>query len=754
MKFILHIVVFFSLLTTLTFGQSISSDFINANTLYNDKAYSEAIPKYLHSLKKSSANTEAIAKLADCYRLTNDPVHAEEYYKKALNLTGSQPINQLYLAEALMQQKKYEEAKKWLVEYNANVPEDNRGYEHLQTIKQLNSYYEDSAYVKIKKININSNQADFSPILYNKGIIYTSSRKKFSLVQRHHAWTGQNFLSLYYAERKGNDYDQFSKPVIFGPEIKTNYNNGPLTISKDSSTIYFSRNNPNGNSTDGIIKLEIYETHISIPGSIHCDQEVIPFRWNSNTYNTTHPCLSADGKTLFFASDMKLGYGGMDLYMCKREDNSWSEPENLGPKINTAGNEVFPYLAENGTLYFSSDGLNGLGGLDIFESKPLNGTYASAENIGAPINSSMDDFGIFVMGKNGYFSSNRINKGTDDDIFYYVNSKPEKPQFYFKSVDSLYNNAILATIKISDAITKEIIPNSTDENGLTSANLIVGHDYVFEVTAMGYNKKVFVPNINGNSTDITIPMSRIAIAKSTKLNSDSSSDLQSTVCLIGTAYGVNEKIKTPLSATNIIVIDKSTRQKITESTTDALGNYRICNIPAGKKYILKTALYNYLSSDAELNTTNASAEVPVFQNFSFNKITVGKADRVANIKFDNGKWAIRPETAAELDKITNMMLDNPKIVIELSVHTDCRGSAQSNFELSDNRARALDEYLVNKNIESKRVTYTGYGETILLNKCECEGTVEVPCTEAEHQVNNRTELKVIGFLRNGVIYSE
>lgn len=752
MKFLLHIIVFFNLLSALTVGQSISSDLINANKLYYNKAYAEAIPKYLHSLKKSSANTEALINLANCYRLTNDAVNAEEYYKKALSLTGSQPINQLYLAEALMQQKKYEEAKKWLEGYNASEPNDNRGNEHLQTINKLNSYYADSAYVKIKKININSNQADFSPVVYNNGIIFTSSRKKFSLIQRIHAWTGQSFLSLYYAARKGNEYDQFSKPLIFGPEIKTSYNNGPLTISKDSATIYFSRNNPNGNSSDGIIKLEIYETHISIPRTRHCDQEVIPFRWNSNTYNTTHPCLSADGKTLFFASDMKLGYGGMDIYMCKREGKSWSAPENLGPKINTAGNEVFPYQAENGTLYFSSDGLDGLGGLDIFESKAVNDSYVSARNIGAPINSSMDDFGIALIGKNGYFSSNRINKGTDDDIFYFVNNKPERPQFYLKPVDSLYNNAILATIKISDAVTKSSVPSSSDENGLTIANLIVGHDYVFELTAMGYNKKVFVPNISGKSADIIIPMSRIARAKST--TADSSSNSRNTVCLIGTAYSINDKSKSPLPTSNIIVIDKNTRQKITESTTDSQGNYRICNIPSGKKFILKTALYNYLSSDAELNTSNASAEVPVFQNFSFNKISVGQADRVQNIKFDTGKWDIRPETAAELDKITNMMLDNPKIVIELSVHTDCRGAAQSNFELSDKRARSLKEYLVNKSIESRRVTYTGYGETILLNKCECEGTVEVPCTEAEHQLNNRTELKVIGFLRNGVIYSE
>lgn len=751
---LLPIIAFLNLLSALTFGQSLSSDFINANKLYNNKAYSEAIPKYLHSLQKSSLNTEALAKLADCYRLTNNALLAEEYYKKALNLTGSQPINRLYLAEALMQQKKYEEAKKWLEEYNSIATDDNRAADHLQTIKKLNSYYADSAYVKINKININSNQADFSPVVYNNGIIFTSSRKKFSLIQRHHAWTGQNFLSLYYAERKGNEYDQFSKPVIFGPEIKTYYNNGPLTISKDLSTIYFSRNNPKGKSSDGITKLEIYETHTSTPGSKHCDKEVIPFRWNSNTYNTTHPCLSADGNTLFFASDMKIGYGGMDIYMCKREDNSWSAPENLGPKINTVGNEVFPYLAENGTLYFSSDGLGGLGGLDIFESKPVNGTYISAQNIGAPINSSWDDFGMVVIGKNGYFSSNRINKGTDDDIFYFINNKPEKPQFYLKPVDSLTNTPILATIKISDAITKTSIPSSIDENGIAVANLIVGQDYVFELTAMGYNKKVYVPNISGKSVNITIPMSRIAVLKSTTTNSDSSSNIENTVCLIGTAYSVNEKNKTPLSSSNIIVIDKNTRQKVTETTTDTQGNYRICNIPSGKKFILKTALYNYLSSDMELNTINASAEVPIFQNYSFNKIIVGQADKVDNIKFDNGKWDIRPETATALDKITNMMLDNPKIVIELSVHTDCRGSAQSNFELSDNRARSLKEYLVNKSIESKRVTYTGYGETILLNKCECEGTVEVPCTEQEHQQNNRTELKVIGFLRNGIIYSE
>jgi outer membrane protein OmpA-like peptidoglycan-associated protein len=714
-----------------------------ANKSFYNKAYTDAIPQFLYSIKKDSSFHQAMINLADCYRLTNDPIKAEVWYKKVVTLKEAEPIHQLYLGEALMENRKYDEAKKWLELYSKNAIDDSRGYDHLQTIKQLNKYFKDSSYVKVKKISINSNESDFSPVPYKGGLIFTSARKKMSLVERTQAWTGKNFFSIFYAD--GKDSISFYKPKMFAPEIQTNYNNGPLCISKDFKTIYFTRNNPNGNSSDKIIKLEIYESHIKADEK-HWDEQLIPFRWNSNTYNCAHPAISADGTKLFFTSDMKSGYGGMDLYVCKRDGNTWGEPENLGSKINTPGNEVFPFMDDNGTLYFASDGHDGLGGLDIFTSTPTEGVYTTPENMGAPMNSNSDDFGISITGKRGYFSSNRAHKGIDDDIYQFVNTKPNKLRFLVKLVDSVTLRPISNThVDIRDVLTKESLP-IVENNGLIYADLIAGFDYIFEADAENYKSKIMVPNISIKSKNIVIPMSRLANAK----NSGGAPN----ICLTGIAYSVVDGKKSALSNVPVVVIDNITKEKVTEGITNVSGKYKICNLPGERTYKVQTSFSNYFGSDLVISTKHILYDSTVYQDFSFEKVVLGKSVKVEKLNFESGQSTITPAVIVELDKIVDKLKDNPKIVVELGIHTDCRGLAQNNLDLSDDRARGLKDYIVSKGIESKRVTYIGYGEAVPINKCECEETVVVPCTEEEHQQNNRVELKVIGFLKNGIIVSE
>lgn len=717
-----------------------------ANKSFYNKAYSAAIPEYLYCIKKDTSFTEAVINIADCYRLTNDPVNAELWYKKVVKLNQSQPLHQLYLGEALMQNKKYDEAKKWLEAYSKDAPEDSRGYEHLQTIKQFNKYFRDSSHVKIKKININSTESDFSPVLYKDGLIFTSSRKKLELIERKHAWTGKNFFSIYYAKAK--DSLTFFKPKIFAPEIQTNLNNGPLCLSNDQQTLYFTRNNPYGNSSDKVIKLEIYETHLRSDGR-NWVPLLIPFRWNSNTYSCAHPALSSDGTKLFFTSDMNLGYGGMDLYVCKKEGDIWGEPENLGPKINTQGNEVFPYIGTDGTLYFSSDGHNGLGGLDIFMSKRIDSMYTTPENLGAPINSSRDDFGITLNGKKGFFSSNRNSKGMDDDIYRFVNTKPDKLNYLIKLVDSVTARKIANIhVEIKDVLTQEYI-SLIEKNGIISADLIPGYDYIFEVNAENYESKTTVPNITRKSKDILIPLTRVKKAGNAAVNGNDAN-----ICVTGFATSIIDGKKASLSNALLVVIDNVTKEKVSEVMTSGNGKFNLCNLPVDKDLKIQTSFYNYFGNDMKISTHHILYDTTIYQDFSFAKITLGKPEKIDNLFFEAGQSVITPATAKELEKIVDKLKDNSKIVVELGVHTDCRGLAQNNLDLSDDRARALKEFIISRGIDSKRVTYIGYGEAVLVNKCECEETVTVPCTEQEHQQNNRVELKVIGFLKNGIIVSE
>lgn len=748
MKFLFRIffsILFTSLVTTASMAQDAAAPLYLklAHKSFYNKAYSDAIPQYLYSVRKDTSFHEAVINLADCYRLTNDAANAEFWYKRVVTLKESQPIHQLYLGEALMKNKKYEEAKKWFELYSRNAGDDSRGYERLQTLKQLNRYFKDSSYFKIKKININSLESDFSPVTYKGGLIYTSARKRISLIERTQAWTGKNFFSLYYV--LGKDSVTFSRPKLFAPELQIHYNNGPLCISKDLKTIYFTRNNPDGNSSDKIIKLEIYESHIKSDDK-HWDEQLVPFRWNSNTYNCAHPALSADGTKLYFTSDMKQGYGGMDLYVCKREGTVWGEPENLGPKINTQGNEVFPYVEEDGTLYFASDGHDGLGGLDVFTCLPADGGYTTPENMGAPINSNSDDFGITVSAKRGYFSSNRGHKGIDDDIYQFINTKPNKTRFLVKLVDSVTQRPIANThVDIRDVLTKESLP-VIEINGMMYADLIAGFDYIFDADAENYKSATTVPNITGKSKTILIPMARV-------MNFKNPYGLAN-VCLTGNAYSIVDGKKSALANVPIVIIDNLTKEKITEGMTNASGKYKICNLPLDRNYKVQTSFSNFFGSEMEIRTLNIKYDSTIYQDFSFDKIILGKSLKIENLNFESGQAALTASVTKELDKIVDKLKDNPKIVVELGVHTDCRGLAQNNLDLSDERARLLKEYVVNKGIESKRVTYIGYGEAVPVNKCECEETVIVPCSEQEHQQNNRVELKVIGFLKNGIIVSE
>ena len=744
MKFLFRLLfsISFILYTTICNAQDEPLHVKQANKAYYNKAFNDAIPLYLYSIKKDSSFHESTLNLADCYRLTNDPVNAEIWYKKVVQLKESEPVHQLYLGEALMENKKYDEAKKWLELYSKNSADDSRGYEDLQSLKQLNKLFKDSSYVKVKKININSTESDFSPVPYKEGIIFTSARKHSVLIERTQAWTGKNFFSIYYAAAK--DSVSFYKPKLFAPEIQTKYNNGPLCISKDLSTIYFTRNNPEGNSSDKIIKLEIYASQIKGDGE-HWNEILVPFRWNSNTYNCAHPALSPDGTKLYFTSDMKSGFGGMDLYVCKKEGDTWGEPENLGATINTQGNEVFPYIGENGTLYFSSDGHGGLGGLDLFSSSPTELGYSIPENMGAPMNSNSDDFGITIANKKGYFSSNRGHKGIDDDIYQFVNLKPNKIRYLIKLVDSVTHRQIVNThVEIKDVLSKEYLP-LIENKGLTYCDLIPGFDYIFEVDAENYKSKTVVPNISKTST-IAIPMSRIP-------NSKNSAGV-ATVCLTGIAYTVVDGKKSPLSNAPVVLINSITKEKEMEGITSSNGKYKICNLPLNKKFKIQTSFSNYFGSDIEISTQGIKYDSAMYQDFSFDKIMLGKAVVMEGLKFESGKTSVNTNLIPELDKIVDKLKDNAKIVVEIGVHTDCRGLASNNLDLSDDRARTLKEYVVSKGVDSKRVTYIGYGESVPINKCECEETVIVPCSEQEHQQNNRVELKVIGFLKNGIIVSE
>ncbi|MBK9479295.1 MAG: OmpA family protein [Bacteroidetes bacterium] len=794
-----------------------------ATKLYAKMAYDKAIPKYLAVLKKDSMNVEFSSKLADCYRFTHNPEQAERWYSKSVKAGKAKPIDIFHYAQALMSNGKYAEARKWLETYKLVEPQDTRAESLIKSIDNINGYLEDSQNFKIDKLNINTLASDFGAVQFKDGIIFVTSRDRNQPLSRTNSATGEKFFALYFA--KGKE-DTFTDAKIFEKSIQTIYNDGPLCFNTAQDEMYVTTNNIEEGKTrkskEGNINLKIYRYKFIENEWVFSNG----FQANNDQYNVAHASLSADGNQLFFASDMPDGYGGMDIYSCTKKDNTWETPVNLGNKINTPSNELFPFIKSDGTLYFTSAGHEGLGGLDIYSSQEKNGIWGYAKNLMAPINSKNDDFAlVFNPGNNdGYFSSNRTTsaymKTSDDNMYHFSVLTPPLVDFTISLKDSVTDTDLTdAEISVTDAEGNVITQKSP--KGLFTLKLVPNKTYRINTTVFAYiNQQIdwsatrkeplkviklqrslgidlevqakesflypygieglkvtivkantnrteeFISAQNGKVNAVLQPESMYYIIATGKGKTSNKYYVNTTGILEGnklyktiyldntidplsnknwcliTGTLIDKSANTPLKDVKVTLYEPTTNAKKQEAISDAFGKYMFYNIELNQVYKVLATKEGYFTQSAEISTKSVKDCKGFSQNFQMDKIVLNKAIKIDNIYFDSGKWNIRPDAAKELNKLVKMLKDNPSIVIELSSHTDSQGSAESNLSLSDNRAKASAQYIIDNGIDSKRVSGKGYGETQPLNKC-IDG---VTCTETEYQVNRRTEFKVVGNL--------
>jgi peptidoglycan-associated lipoprotein len=384
------------------------------NRLYDDFAYSMAIKEYQKGLSKKEFPNARI-KLAECYRKMNDYAHAEEAYSKAVQLPTAQPVHKLHYAQILMRNGKYEQAKTYFDEYIKAVPTDEVAVKLRASCDSVVAWKADSIKYSVKTSALNSGQSNFAPVIYKDGVVFATDRNTKA---KTYEWTGKPYLEMYYA--KGNSKDGYSSPTGLAGDVNGIYHDGPATFTTSGDTIYFTRNN--------YIKRKVKESsheevNLKIYQAIKKDTtwtglKELPF--NSDNYSTGHPAISTDGNTMYFVSDMPDGKGGSDIYMAKKVNEEWQTPVNLGAGINTPYNELFPVLWKDTVLYFSSEGHYNFGGLDIFKCVYRSGAWSDPVNVGYPINTSFDDFGIAMndSGTAGLFSSNRNLENTTQDNIY------------------------------------------------------------------------------------------------------------------------------------------------------------------------------------------------------------------------------------------------------------------------------------------------------------------------------------------------
>jgi peptidoglycan-associated lipoprotein len=432
--------------------------------------YESVIDYYKEVARKQPNNSRANYYIAESYRLSNRIKEAEPFYSKA----GGKGVNpdsvKLYYAKSLQANAKYDEARNVLETLESDTDDEkmkDRARKELDGLNYLDKLAQKKSYYKIKNLEaINTPFTEYAPVYSNNELYFTSSRSNARIYEA----TGTPFTDLYKAETNGANVNVSTIAALPGFINESNINEGCVTFTPDGKTMVFAKGN-NG-KRKGAIDVDLYLSRFrngqwSEPTPININQ---PDAWEST------PAMSPDGRTLYFSSNRKGGFGGLDLYSAQMDGRGrFGKVKNLGPEINTAGAELFPYVSENGKLYFSSDGHPGYGMLDIFVVNRANGKTA-VDNLGQPVNAPADDFGIFLFkADRGFFTSNRDGGKGDDDIYTFINEDPNL------RVVNYYLQGI--TYLIRKDSTREILPNTKvsllDQEGDVMQDFVTGNDGKF-----------------------------------------------------------------------------------------------------------------------------------------------------------------------------------------------------------------------------------------------------------------------------------
>ncbi|MEZ5055856.1 MAG: OmpA family protein [Saprospiraceae bacterium] len=796
-----------------------------AKKLMDELNYTEAIATYNMILEKDDV-AEAKINIAECYRKIGDSGNAEFWYGQVVRLPEAEPITKLYYGQMLQRNGKCEIAREWYNQYIEMVPDDLRGQYLARACDYEQELMSKNAGIfEIKHLDFNSDLDDMTPNYWNGTVVFASDRDMGAAVKREHTWTGHPFLELYYVEYKEMKASEdgtcgelvYARPEKFNKKINSKYHDAAITFPMNGKEIYFTRNNLNdgkvGKDDEGIIRLKVYSAKDLGEGNFG-DLESLPF--NSDEYSVTHPALSPDGNTLYFASDMPGGFGGMDLYLSKKESGRWGPPENLGPQVNTEGNEVFPFVDQTNRLYFSSDGLIGLGGLDIYYTKEkAPAEWSMPENLGYPINTVSDDFSIIFNkeGTCGYFTSDRTGGVGGDDLYSFrKTAAPVDILVYNESTGEPIEGAM-----VYDECTGRTLVTGVD--GMVTIDMKLNTCCNFKASAEGFRdneKEECTKNLDlGENLKVEIPLTPdmefliegIVFDDGTglpmadadvKLTNDCGAedqmvttdetgrfsfrldknccfkvkgtkerylaDMAENLCTRGLEQTETFNVKLFLQPT----IYTPTKPDLADNSNDKGGNDKGGNAGNGNNNTTdeptQTAPdYNVYRSDKDglfyLQETGELADgevngktyekgilVDAGENpdaFDQGPTEVAPGEPIAyllHIYYDFDQSYIREDAKPEVEKLLKTLVENPEIIVEIGSHTDSRGSKNYNKRLSQRRADAVVRYLLKNGVERDRLLPVGYGESKTVNNCKDF----IPCSERDHQLNRRTEFRIVG----------
>lgn len=617
---------------------------MKADDLYRRLEFSKALPIYERLVNVKKPKVGDIEKIAQGYLYLKQYESAENWFARAVQIEKHSQDAVLGYAEALKQNGKYADAKVQFQSFVKQYGDSPKMQVELAGCDSATVWMANPLPYKLKnEKGINTDLAEFSAVPTSKGVFYAGEPKVGGSGKSN--MTGQGYLKIFTATVNAENLDM---PNLMGHGYNdAAFHVGPILPNLKEDVLYVTRTNPTKEvelwKTEGArikkhnLELKIYTKH----GDSWKEED---FAYNNvKEYSLGHAALSADEQTLYYASDMPGGLGGVDIWFSERQaDGSWGKPVNAGPTVNSPGDEMFPTLSGD-KLFFSSNGFPGMGGLDIFSAVGSKTNFKNRKNLQYPLNSASDDFSYVVVGNAdnadvyGYISSNRIGGVGSDDI-YSFNFKKAKIKIvldgytYDKKTGAILSDSRVSLVGLNGEI---IGRKTTDDKG----------NFVFELDA-------------------------------------------------GTPYRVNA-----------------------EHTGYMSDSVRVAAVYPQRDTVINVALYLQ----------------PMFK--------VGDKIVLENIYYDFDKFNIRKDASEILDHLVRVMRDNPTLKVELSSHTDSRGSDSYNMTLSQNRANSAVAYVISRGIARERIVAKGYGETRLTNKC-ANG---VACTPEQHQANRRTEVEVLEF---------
>lgn len=734
------------------FAKAQQQDLLRANVLFSKTYYSAAIPLY-EKISVKNQTAEVIQKLGDSYYFTNDYDKALQQYSLLNQRKNFDEGYYFRYAQTLKAKGKYEEANTVLRNFYL-TSHNNEAVEKLdQDVKNLKNVTAIGERFNIQNLALNTANSEFGGVVLGSNLVFAAVKRNPNLFDKTYKWNNESYLNLVRISlQNANAKDSIA--TYFTKDLKSSMHESNAIFTKDGKTMYFSRNNSkNGKrekNSDKVSNIQIFRAELV--NNKWTNLKSLPF--NSPDYSVEHPALSPDEKILYFASDMPGTLGSIDLFSVSIHGLSYGKPTNLGDKINTSKREQFPFVSKDNKIYFSSNGHEGYGALDIFVSEIQGNTYSKASNLGLPVNSGYDDFAFYINSdtKEGYFSSDRPGGKGKDDIYSLKETKnliiEDCKQYIAGVITDIDSHLALenAVVILKNGSNQELKEITTAADGKFSFTIECESNYSLLVTKENFTENTKNLKISGErnkSNDGSIAIRSIETIK--KEEQEALDKKTATDLLIAQELKAAELVA--LEQKNKIdgialqekkIADANALKQKKKDDAIALESKRLVDFAAVQQ--LKK---DKLDVDKKLAETTAAKKKEKIEAIVANEKDVIKEKNRLIIKtdpiyFDYNMWYIRKESKRILNRVAELMNKYPEMVVEIGSHTDTRGNSKFNTDLSQKRADATRTFMLEQGIPKNRILAKGYGESVPIVKCIAEDS----CSEEQHELNRRSEFVI------------